>query len=214
MKEQIVLDVARRTVLGKQVRRLRREGWLPGVIYGHGTEPAPVQMNAREASRLLSQAGQASLLTLRFSEDELRSVLVRETQRDPLSQHLMHVDFYQVRMDETITVSIPVRLVGRAPAVREKEGVLVHGLSEIEIECLPGDLISEVSADLSVLRDIGDSISVADLNLPAGVAVLDDSDEMIAVITRQAAEELPEEAPVAVEVEVQERGKKVVEEEE
>jgi len=209
MQEKVTLKGMVRTVRGKQVRALRRGGFLPAVVYGHGLEPFPVQLEAREAGKTLARAGQATLIGLELDGEGTRNVLVREIQRDPLSQQTLHVDLYQVRMDEVIRVEIPVRLLGKAPAVREKDGVLVQGLNEIEIECLPGDLITFVSADLSGLVNIGDSISVKDLAVPSTVKVLNDPDEMIAVVTYQAAEVVTEEAPVAVaEVEVVEKGKK------
>ena len=215
MAEQIVLQGSRRSVTGKQVRALRRAGWMPAVVYGHGVEPTAIQLNARETSNVMTRVGRASLLRLQLGGSEERPVLVRDVQRNPLTQQIIHVDFYQVRMDEKISVTIPVRWVGKAPAVREKDGVLVQGLNEIEIECLPGDLITHVDADLSSLTDIGSSLSVADLKTPAAVKVLNGLDETVAVITYQAAEEKPaEEVAVVAEVEVVLRGKKPEEEEE
>ncbi len=215
MHEKETLKGIVRTVRGKQVRALRRQGFLPAVVYGHGLEPFPVQLPAREAGKVLARAGGATLIGLELDGQETRNVLVRDIQRDPLSQQTLHVDLYQVRMDEEIRVAIPVRLTGKAPAVREKDGILVQGLNELEIECLPGDLITSVSADLSGLVNIGDSITVKDLTVPSTVKVLNDPDEMIAVVTYQAAEAVIEEAPVVVaEVEVVEKGKKEEEGEE
>ena len=214
MEDKVALKAAIRTVQGKQVRGLRRAGWLPAVVYGHGMEAFSIQLNSREVSRTLVRTGRASLMALDLDGQETRNVLIREIQRDPVTQQVLHMDFYQVRMDEAIHLSIPVRLTGKAPAVREKDGVLVQGLTEIEIECLPGDLIAMVEADLSELHNIGDTISVKDLSVPSTIKVLADPDEMIAVITYQAAEEVVEEVPVSVEVEVLEKGKKEEEEEE
>ena len=163
MSETNVLIAARRSVTGKQVRRLRREGQLPGVVYGHGVDPFPVQMEAREAGKSLSRAGQASLLALNLEGEEGRNVLVREVQRDTLTRAILHVDLYQVRMDEEIRLAIPVLLRGKAPAVREKDGVLVQGVDEIEIECLTEYLQQEGA--------VGNRLSALEGNRVGAVAI-------------------------------------------
>lgn len=211
----IDLAATKRSVIGKQVRALRRAGKLPAVLYGPGSEPTPIQLDARDASRGLAGMSTATLINLDI-DGTRKLALVREIQRDSIRRHFMHVDFYEVAMDRAIRVEVRVELVGTSLAVRDFNGVLVRGLSHVEIECLPGDLIDRVEVDLGDLRTIGSAVHVKDVYVPKTVKVLSDPEEMIALVTYQAAEEgagAPEGGVIA-EPEVIEKGRKEEEEEE
>lgn len=210
----IELEARRRTVVGKKVKALRRQGLLPAIMYGAGIEPIPLELDAREATRALSGISGGSLIDLKVN-GEVHKVLVREIQRDVIKRNPIHVDFLKVSMTETIRTTVPVELVGEAPAVREKGGVLVTGVSEIEVEALPTDLPERVTVDLEVLEEIEDSISVGDLFLGKGVKVLTDPEELIARVIYQVEEAVEEEeveVEAVAEPEVIERGKREEEE--
>jgi len=208
MATTISMTASRRQQTGRQVRALRRSGKLPAVLYGPGAETLSIELDARDAGRTLSRLSGTHLIDLSV-DGALHKALVREIQRDFIKGHLLHIDFYKVAMDRVIRITVPINLVGKAPATLA-DGVLVHGLTEIEVECLPADLVSGLEMDLGGLRAIGDSIHVRDLYVPKSLKVLTSGDELVARITHQAAEEVvPVEAPTAVpEVEVIEKGKK------
>ena len=206
-----------RTVIGKQVRRLRKEGWIPAVLYGPDAKSQPLQVPAAEAEAVIDQAGTSHLITLSISgESSPLQVLVRGFQRDPIRRNLLHVDFYRVEMDKPITMEIPIVLVGSSPVLDRREGILLQGKQTLEIECLPRDLIEAVEVDLSALTEVDQQITVGDLVLPPTIRVLDDPDEMVVRVTPlEAAEEVEEEAPAPSEAEPElVRRRKVVEEEE
>lgn len=212
--EKIVLNAKPRQVTGKKVKALRRQGLLPAVIYGKHFDPMPIVLDAHEASKVLAHLSTSSLVTLQVDGKEYPA-LVREKQRDFIKNRLLHVDFLAVSMTEKIRTTVAIELVGTAPAVKDYNAVLVTGLDEVEIECLPSDLPDRIVVDLSVLKEIGDGIYVRDLPLSDRVRVLDDPDELIVVATSAEAEEEGEVAAAeAVEPEVIERGKKEEAEEE
>jgi len=207
-----VLSANLRGVIGKQVKALRRQGRLPAVLYGAGTEPLSIELEGRAASKILNRASGSTLLELHLEGQE-HMVLVREIQRDVILRNLLHVDFLKVAMDVRITAEVPIELVGRAPAVEELGGVLVTGINSVEVEALPSDLRDRVTVDLETLVKIDDSITAGDLFLGEGVELLTDPAELVARVIYQVEEVLeevvePEVVPVAAEPELVERGKR------
>jgi large subunit ribosomal protein L25 len=202
------LSGTRRTVTGKQVGQLRRSGVLPAVMYGPGTTTQAIQLNTREATKVFRYVHGAELIDLEVDGDT-RKVLVHDLQRDSIRGDLLHADFYVVDMARPIRVRLPIRLMGTSPAVVSLSGVLVRGIAELEVECLPGDLITSVEADLGGLVEIGNAIHVRDLSLPKTIKVLTDPDEQVARVTFQAKEEdlSTPAGTTASEVEVIEKGK-------
>jgi large subunit ribosomal protein L25 len=215
--EEIVLKAESREVTGKQVRALRRAGLLPAVLYGHHIHPIAISLDHREASHILPRVSSSQLIQVEVG-GERYPALVREKQRHPVTSSLLHVDFQAVSMPEKLRAMVRIELTGDAPAVKNYNGVLVTGQEEIEVECLPGDLINRIVVDLSKLTEIGNAIHVSDLPIPATLHVLTDADELVVLVTAPAAEEKFEAAeaaaaePVAAEPEVVERGKKEEEE--
>lgn len=206
--EEIVLKATVRQVIGKQVKALRRQGQLPAIIYGVDFTPLAIALDFKETSRALQGVSTSHLITVDV-QGKKHMALVREKQRHPVTGFLTHVDFQRVSMTERIRLTVPVVMVGEAPAVKFENGILVANLEEIEIECLPKDLPERIELDISILAEIGDSIRVKDLPVPAAVTVLTPEDEMVVVVTSPTAEVAEEgEAIVAAEPEVIERGKK------
>ena len=211
--EKNVIEASKREVTGKKVGVLRREGKLPGVIYGHHFEAMPIIMDSKSASKVLNGVTSSSIVTIVIDGKE-HAALVREKQKDYLRNQYIHVDFQAVSQTEKIRTRVGIVLVGVAPAIKDFNGVVVEGIDSIEVEALPKDLPEKFTLDVSKLANIGDGIHVKDVVAPANVSILDDPEEMIVLITSSAAEEV--EAPAeteAVEPEVIEKGKKEEEEE-
>lgn len=211
--EQVVLKAVRRSVIGKQVKALRRQGKLPGVIYGRHLQPIPILLDLREASRTLVGISPSTLVVVDV-EGEQHHTLVRERQRDYIQGVLTHVDFLAVSMAEKLRASVPVELHGEAPAVKTLNAILVPGADSLEVECLPVDLPERIVVDVSGMEKIGDVIYVRDLVVSEKIKVLEDPDTILATITAPEQEEIAEAVAEGetAEPEVIERGKKEEEE--
>ena len=205
--EEIVLTATRRNVIGKQVRALRREGKLPGVIYGHRFDPLAITMDLRDASRSLAGLAPSALVTVVF-DGETHLSLVREKQRDKITGILKHVDFLAVSMKEKLRTKVFVSLVGVAPAIKTYNAIQVAGADELEVECLPQDLPERIEVDLSGLLEVGSAIYIRNLNVSDKVKILTDPDTMIVLITAPELEEAAEGEVLSAEPEVIEKGKK------
>lgn len=213
--EKLVITASKRDIIGKKVSNLRREGKLPGVIYGHNFTPEPIVMELKEASKVLLQTTSSSIITINLDGKE-HAVLVREKQHNYIKNIFTHVDFQAVSLTEKLRAKVNIELVGSAPAVRDFNGVVVEGVNSINVEALPADLPERFMVDVSKLANIGDAIYLKDIVISDKVTLLDNPDEMVVLITAPAAEEVEEVAPAegAVEPEVIEKGKKEEEGEE
>jgi large subunit ribosomal protein L25 len=200
--EKVVLKATKRETVGKKVGALRRAGKLPAVLYGHHVESTPIMLDAHEASLTMAHLTSSSLVTVDLDGTEYLS-LVRAKQRDYLKNRLLHLDFQVVSMTEKIRARVGIELSGTAPAVKEFKAVIVAGLNELEVECLPQDLPERIKVDISGLAEIGAGIHVRDIVLSDKVEILDDPDEVIAVVTATKEEEVVAAAPVEEEAEAQ-----------
>lgn len=180
--EKVVLKATKRDVIGKQVNALRREGKLPAVIYGRHVEPISILLDAHSTGLSLAKVSASSLVTIDVDGTEYPA-LVRERQRDYIKGVLTHVDFLAVDMNEKLRTSVGLAFVGVSGAVKDYNGILVHNLERLEVECLPGDLPERINVDISLLKQIGDIIRVRDLAVSDKVRILADEDETIAVVT-------------------------------
>jgi len=183
------LSVKKRNILGKKVRALRKEGFIPAELYGHGLPNAHLSMTAKDFNKIFKQAGSTSVITL-VMDKEKKTAMVHEIGRDSVSGEIIHVDFHQVRMDEKVTAKVPLEFVGEAPAVKEKGAVINKSMSEIEVEAFPQDLPRSISVDLSVLTDIDQSIYVKDLAKLKGVKFLIGEEFAVASATPPKVEEV------------------------
>ena len=191
--EQIELQTASRQVLGKKVRFLRRQGIIPVHLFGHGIEAVALQTDAAQLHQVLSQAGKTKIISLSLDKAKTpRNVMVRETQRNPLTGELLHVDFYQVIMGEKVQVEVPVALVGEAPALKSKDNMLAQELYSLSIECLPDHVPDSVELDLASLTEAEQSIQVKDITLGEGVTVLNDPERVVVKISVQPVEKIEE----------------------
>jgi large subunit ribosomal protein L25 len=187
-----------RTILGKKVGRLRRQGLVPCNIYGRNQPSLAVQVSERELKRVVRAAGHTGLVAISIDGDGApRTAVVREIQRYAMTGELRHVAFQQVSLTEKMTVAVPLTLAGHAP-IADLDGVVVQALDRVEVECLPGDIPQHIEVDISGMTDFDSQIHVRDLPLPGNVAMLADPDLLVASVTRQTAAE-EEEAPAAEE---------------
>jgi large subunit ribosomal protein L25 len=175
---------------GKAVKRLRAAGRVPAVLYGHSVDAIKLSVARGELEKVYRQAGHSAMVEIELP-DKKHTVLIHEMQDDPTSGIHQHADFYAVKMDEKIKTAIPLTFenTGEAPAVRELDGILLTNLNELEIECLPGDLPSEITVDVIGLETFEDSITVADLKIPDGVTVLNEEDASVATVTPPRTQE-------------------------
>lgn len=209
--DKVVLKASKRDVTGKQVKALRRAGQLPAVLYGrHVDQPLSILLDQKEAATALGRISSSSLVTIELDGTEYPA-LVREKQRDFIKNRLLHVDFLAVSLTEKLTAWVGIELTGLSLAVKDYNAVLVTGLDEIEVECLPADLPEKIVVDISALDKVGASIHISDLVVSDKIKVLSSPTEMIVIATAAKVEEVVETgAPVAAveEPEVIEKGKK------
>ncbi len=209
--EKLALVGEKRTVLGKKNRILRAEGKVPAVVYGRGVATQPLELDAKTIERVYRTAGGNKIVALKVGDGRARNVLIQAVQHGGARGELTHVDFYVVRMNEVLTAEIPLHFTGESNAVYQNEGVLVKNLEMVEVECLPGDLPEALEVDISVLDDFDKSITLADLDVPAGVKLVEENLEtVIAKVDPPRAEEEIEELDEAV---VEEMPEGVAEEE-
>ena len=201
--DQIELEVTNREILGKKVRFLRRQGITPVHLFGHGIESVALQCDTVQLKRVLAEAGQTRLISLKLdSEKGPRTVMVREVQREPRTSESLHVDFYQVQMTEQIKVEVPIVLVGEAPALKLKENMLVQEFHTLAVECLPANMPNSVELDITSLTEPGQTVRVKDIELGEGVNVLNDPEVLVVKISLRTVEKVEE--PVVAEVEAAE----------
>ncbi|MFC1869765.1 50S ribosomal protein L25 [Chloroflexota bacterium] len=198
--EQIELKANNREVLGKKVRFLRREGVTPAHVFGHDITSVALQCDTANLRRVLAKTGETRLIFLKVDgENEPRSVVVREVQRDALTGKLVHVDFYQVKMTDKIKVDVPIAIVGEAPALKIKGSFLEHEINTLAIECLPGNIPTSIELDISSLIEPEQAVRVKDIELGEEITVLSDLEQMVVKIGTQAKvdeEAVAEEAAV------------------
>lgn len=182
MPEIILHAEIGRTIGSRPARRLRRDGMIPGIVYGHGTDPVPVTVIGRELRTALSgDAGANTLLSLEAG-DQTFLTLAREMQRHPVRGTVTHVDFQIVRRDEIIAADVPITLVGEAVEVHHGDGLVDQQLFNLPVRAKPADIPTVFELDVSGLT-IGAALRVADLQLPAGVT--SDLDDEVTVVTGQ-----------------------------
>jgi large subunit ribosomal protein L25 len=208
MAQQAKLTVQTRTQVGRNaIKKVRKEGLIPGVIYGVGQEPINLEVNRRQLSTMLAHSSSENiLLELEIVDgDNKRSSLamIQEVQHHPIQRQILHVDFHAVSATEKITAEVPIETIGEPIGVKTNGGLLEHNLRDLEVECLPGDLPDRIEVDVTGL-DINQSLHVKDLKLPPGVEAVTDGDLTVVAVSAARVEEEPTEAlgatPVAPEV--------------
>lgn len=201
-----------RTITGKHVSTLREQDELPAVMYGHGLKNQNITIGRRVFQQIFASSGESSLVDLKIDQEPAVKVLVHDVQFDVHSGLPLHVDFFQVKMDEKLEADVPLSFIGESLAVKGLGGVLVRAFDHVRIECLPQNLIHELAVDISALNTFEDVIRVSDLAIPAGITMLSHGDDVIAKVQPPREEEVTVAAAPAAEdvakVEVEKKGKK------
>ena len=185
----LTLKAAKRDILGKKTRFLRRKGITPAHLFGHGIESLTLQCDTTELQRIILQGGTTRLIEVNVEQEEQpRSVFIREIQKDELSRQLLHVDLYQVKKTEKITANIPIVLLGEAPAAKVKGNIIEQLLTQLGVECLPQKLPPRIEIDLSPLKEADQAIYVRDIALDPEITVTTDPNQLVVKVSQVAAE--------------------------
>jgi large subunit ribosomal protein L25 len=196
--QKISLQANTRTIFGKQVKSLRRQGLLPVTIYGKKIKSESLQVDAKDFAKTFKKVKETGLVDLKIGEKEGRPVLIHNLQKDPVSGLVLHADFYQVDLKEKVKTMVPVVATGDSRAVIDNKGVLLHILSEVEVEALPTDLPEKIEVDVSSLVDVDQTIFVKDLVLDkVKIEILTNQEEVVfkigPLITKEMEEQLKQE---------------------
>ncbi len=199
------IKAEKREIFGKNAsRRLRKEGMIPAVLYGGGSSNVPLTLKKQDVFMILrSDTGENTVFQVSF-DSESRDVMIKELQRDPVTDEILHADFVHIAMDKVIQVSVPVVSVGEAVGVKTEGGFVDFITREVEIECLPKDIPERIEIDISGLH-LRQSLKAEDITLPEGVKLITSSDTILVLIEVPLKEE---------EIEVEEEEEEVIAEEE
>lgn len=200
------LKAQKRDAFGKKTKALRREGFIPAELYGHGVENVHLAVASKEFDKVYREAGENTVVSLSFSGAP-RMVMIHGVQTDPVKSEVLSVDFHEVKMDEAITAAVPLEFIGESPAVKDLGGILVKAMDEIEVEAFPQDIPSEITIDLSKLADLGDSVYVKDLPIGTKFKYMVEPTTVVVTVSEPAAEEeaAPAVTPESVIVEGEEK---------
>lgn len=189
---RLSLKADERTILGKKVKHLRRDGFVPGHVYGNKVETEHVTVNLKDFTTTFKQAGETGLIDLKIGTEKIRPVLVRGVQYDPIKGVPLNIDFYQVNLKEKVTVPVPIVLVGDEPeSVHMGETVVLQVLSEVEVEALPTDLVENIEVNIEALKNVDDAITVEQLNYNREtLTVLAEPDEVVVKLAPAVTEEM------------------------
>ena len=191
------LNASTRQHLGKRARRLHSQGKLAAVVYGHSVAPTPLTLDRLEFQKVFVKSGRTHLVDLVVDGARTEKVLVREIQTHPRRLGPIHVDFYQVSLEEKIRVEVPVHLVGESAAVKRGDADVLQPIHAVEVECLPTEIPEEFEVDLTPLAEIEAELRVAQLTVPKGVTVLAEPEDLVVKIVHKREMKVEEELPAA-----------------
>ncbi len=180
--EKIQLKTQARDMSHRNAKHLYREGLIPGNLYGHNVSNVHVGINQIEFEKVLRKAGESTIIELQLPDGASRNVMIKDVEKHYLTSRPIHVDFYEVSMTEKLTATVQLEFFGESHAIKAMGGTLVKALSEVEVECLPGDLPHQIDVDISVLNNFDDQITVADLKVSDKVEIKAEPDEMVAKV--------------------------------
>ena len=171
--DNLKLSAKKREAVGsRQSQQLRKKGWLPCIVYDSNGKSFPIQIQRHNFELFLrNRQGQNFILDLDIEGDKARKVLLKDTQRHPIKDHLLHADFLEVSMTRKLKISVPVRLIGESIGVTQQEGVMEQLLRSVDVECLPGDIVNEFTLDVSNLS-IGNKLCVRDIQADPKLTIL------------------------------------------
>lgn len=212
--QRLAISCEKRQLTGKgAARKIRRDGLVPGILYGEDLV-VPLTINPKEIEKVLSsQAGENAIFQLNLVGEKKRkerNVILRDLQYDTVKGHLLHADLYEISMDEELEVDVPLELEGQ-PAGVEEGGVLTQVIQEIRVKCLPGNIPDRFVLDVSALN-IGDSLHVANVAVPEGVSILEEAEKTVVNVAAPRIEEVVEEVAEEAEEAEAEAGEEAREE--
>jgi len=194
---QFKLKAQKRELFGKKVKKLRKQGLVPAIIYGHKFKNIPLKLNLHDFVKIFERAKENMIIDLEIEGDRTYSVLVHDILKDPVSGQILHIDFYRIKAGEEITAEIPLVFQNISPAVKDLGGTLVTNIRTIKVRALPKDLPHDIKLDISTLKSFDDQIKVSDLPKPQGVKFLMEPEAVVVLIkpprTQAETEALSEE---------------------
>ena len=196
---KLTLIVEPRKIFGRKVKKLRKEGKVPANIYGKKVKSTAVLVDLKEFEKVFKDAGETSLVYLQEGKKE-RAVLVRNIQKSPVVEDILHVDFQEVNLKEKVVAKVPVEVVGESPVEKRGEGTVVQQLDEVEVSALPTDLPEKFEVDVSILKEVDQAIYLKDLKVTRGVEISDDLEKIVVKVEPlRTEEEVPQKEEEIVE---------------
>jgi large subunit ribosomal protein L25 len=186
--EKLAISAQTRERKRRKVNELRSEGYVPGIVYGHKKENKSVKVGNLEFRKVLRSAGKSTLIDLDIDGKSVGKVIINDYQTDPATDKIIHFDLYQVKMDEKMVATVPVRFIGESPSVKNEGSILVKSHSVFEIKCLPGDLMHDIEVDISKLEKIDDIIRVKDLIMSDKIEILANPDVVVVTVAPPRSE--------------------------
>lgn len=187
--EKVKLEAKTRQERGRKTNQGRKAGLIPAVVYGKRVDPQSLWVQEIDFKRLLKKSGESTIIDLSIDGKDNRNVIIHEIQDDPAKEKYLHIDFFQVRMDEKIETEVELVFAGESPAVKELGGVLVKNIDKVEVKCLPANLPSHIDVDVSVIKTFEDRIYAKDLKVSDKVEVMLDPETVIVLVTPPRSEE-------------------------
>lgn len=192
---KLTLKADKRTLTGRKVKKIRKEGKIPANVYGLKMKSQAITIDGKEFSEVFKNAGETSVVELSIGK-EMVPVLIHETQIDPVDSNILHVDFLKIDLNKKVTANVPLRIVGEAPAVKQGLGTLVSYLDEVEVEALPGDLVDHIDVNIDSLTEADQDLTVKDLKYDKNkLTITNDPDTTIVKIEVQKEEVVEEPTP-------------------
>ena len=201
--EALSISTQTRKLTGRKTNKLRKEGCVPGIVYGPKSKNVSIKINEKDFKDVFSKAGESTLIDLKIDDKEIGKVIINNYQTDPVNDNIIHFDLYQVRMDKKITTKVSIKFIGESPAIKNESGILVKSHDMLEIKCLPKNLIHDIEVDLSVLEHIDDIIRIKDLKISDEIEIVADVEEAVVNVTPPRTEKEMKELEERVEEKVE-----------
>jgi large subunit ribosomal protein L25 len=186
--EKVVIKANKRKIFGRKVKALRHKGLVPANVYGKKITSEAIEVPAKEFTTVFHKVGETGLIRL-IVEDKEHPVLIHNVQIHPISREFLHIDFLEVNLKEKVTTKVPIVIIGEAPAVKDKVGVLLSIISELEVEALPEDLVEKIEVDISKLSAMDQVIKIKDIKITEKIKVLNDENDDIVKIAPLVSKE-------------------------
>lgn len=193
---------ARAREAAQRPNALRRDGFIPAIVYGKSSEPKQIVLPVSSFEKIYREVGETTLIDLKINNKETLKVLIQDIQKDPMSMRISHADFRQIDMKEKLEADIPLNFIGESKAVKEFAGILNKSMDTIAVKCLPDALVSEINVDLAKLEKFGDAIRAGDINLPEGMELKADPRIVIMTVSEPRSEKEMEDLNKTAEADV------------